>query len=126
MKIEEVQNIICPNCSTANPPLRPNCKICGLRLVEIQAIRQRITQLEQSADTFLEQQAYYDAFRALSILLEYKPGLPKYLKELCKILLKLGARQEAEIIFQEIEKKMKHDPELGLIRQELGLPHNDF
>ena len=75
MEANQPKDIICPNCSAANLPLRPNCKNCGLRLVEINAIKDRIAQLEQGANEFLHKEAYFDAFRAFAILLEYKPRL---------------------------------------------------
>lgn len=125
METKPIKDIICPNCGSANLPLRPACKTCGLRLVEIQAGRRRVTQLEQGALAFLSQKAYYDAFRAFAVLLEYKPGLPRFQKGLCKALLGLNAKKEAEKIFRQFEGKLKNDPELDQIRQELAPAQDD-
>ncbi|MCB9296325.1 MAG: hypothetical protein H6559_24890 [Lewinellaceae bacterium] len=119
MEADQIKSIACSNCGFSNSPLRTHCKTCGIRLVELRASRQRVGQLEQAALQFYQQQSYYDAIRAYAVLLEYKPGLPKFLKGLCKSLIALKAKKEAGEVLAELKQKKKNDPELVAIENQL-------
>ena len=58
-------------------------------------------------------------FGLLPYSLNTNPGLPKYLKGLCKTLIGLNAGKEAVKIFRELQGKIKNDPELAEMQETL-------
>ena len=103
---------MCPVCGHANNKLLLHCKNCNSRIEEIGIMRQRIRVLEHAGNQYLENQSNLDAFECFAVLLEYKPGLPKYLKAYCRACLNLGEWEKAANTLNELKRKMPTDPDV--------------
>lgn len=117
-----INTVNCPCCGSENHHLLASCGRCGARLTEIGFARSRIRELEAAGDDLLQKGEYLPAFRAFAVLLEYQPNMPRYHKGLCKSSIGLGQMELAGTILEELEKRIKSDPELEEIRALLSAP----
>lgn len=114
---EQIKEIICPNCGERNNHLLTDCRHCGVNLLALNQMNLRILQLESAGKTFLEEDAYVDSLRTYSILLEYKPNQPRYLKHFCLACIGLNALDKAEEIINDLEKRLKNDTEIKSLKK---------
>lgn len=115
--MNNIQEITCPQCGSVNNHLLTNCKTCGVNLLEIGQMQQRLAALENAGAEFLKGKTYWKALRVYSVLLEYRPRSPKYLKRYCLSCIHLGAFDEAKSVIRELEKRLKNDSEVKRLKE---------
>ncbi|KAA3661902.1 MAG: hypothetical protein DWQ10_03620 [Calditrichaeota bacterium] len=107
-----IKVIICPKCGEQNNYLLTHCKGCNLRIAELHKMQNRIFQLENLAKNSISDNAFIDAFRAYSILLEYKPKSINYLKGLCWSCIGLEQFDKLKEYSHTLQKRKPNDPDL--------------
>jgi hypothetical protein len=80
-------------------------------------MQKRILDIETASKTALENKDYADAFRAFSILLEYKPNQTRYLKGMCRACHGLGQNDYALPIIEDLSIRLKADREIAELKE---------
>ncbi len=116
----ETIEIKCPACGSGCNPLIMNCKSCGSRVVEYIALQRRVEALEKAAGISMNSSKWVESIRLFSVLLEYRPQQPRYLKGLASACLKIGEQEHAREILEELGGRFKNDAELEVLRSQLN------
>ena len=111
--------LVCPSCSTVCTPLSVQCKNCGGRVAEYITMRRRVDELEKDADSLTAEGNWIETVRLYSILLEYRPQHPRYLKGLALGCIEIGQMEYAREIVEGLASRFSNDEEIRTLRQRI-------